>query len=60
MIIELRLSKRDMVQFPVELYYDGHRVTVLYESYGTISSGAIAGVLVELSHEDHKLPLAGR
>jgi len=31
-----------MARFPVELWYDGHRVAVVYESYGTISSGAMA------------------
>ena len=30
-----------MARFPVELWYDGHRVAVVDESYGTISSGAI-------------------
>jgi len=30
-----------MARFPVELWYHGHRVAVLYESYGTISSGAM-------------------
>ena len=33
-IIELRLSTRVIVQFPVELWYDGHRVAVVYKSYG--------------------------
>jgi len=42
MIIQLRLSTRVMVQFPVELWYNGHRVAVVYESNGTISSGAMA------------------
>jgi len=42
MILQLRLSTRVMVQFPVELWYDGHRVAVVYKSNGTISGGAMA------------------
>jgi len=60
MIIELRYSTRVMVQFPVELWYDGHRVAVVYENYGTISSGAKAQFPVELWHYDYKPPVAGR
>jgi len=42
MILELRLSMRLMVHIPVELWYDGHRVAVVYESHGKISKGAMA------------------
>jgi len=44
-----------MAQFPVELWYDGHRVAVVYESNGTVSSGAMAQFPVELWHDDHRV-----
>jgi len=55
MIIELRWSIRVIVQFPVELWYDGHRVVVVYKSNGTISGGAMAQFPVELWHKDHRV-----
>ena len=42
MVTELQWSTRAMARFPVELWHDGRRVAVVYESYGTISSGAMA------------------
>jgi hypothetical protein len=44
-----------MVQFPLELWYDGHSVAAVYESNGTISSGAIAQFPVELRRDDHRV-----
>jgi hypothetical protein len=55
MIIELRWSIRVIVQFLVELWYDGHRVVVVYKSNGTISGGAMAQFPVELWHKDHRV-----
>ena len=53
MIIELREITRAMARFPVELWYDGHGVAVVYESYGMMSSGDMARFPVQLWHDDY-------
>ena len=42
MIIELQKPTRAMARSPVELWFDGHRVAVVYERYATISNEAMA------------------